>query len=135
MDESPNPGENEEPEARLGRILPSECKKRLPGAESGGRLEMLLQPYAERLRKLRKSLAGQFRRSKCLSSRRNRIHQTLAVWRLTKTHCILPIPWMELELSSKEPTVLISRKSGPEPPTSFCSVHRLHDVPVDTPLQ
>jgi hypothetical protein len=35
MDEDPNPGENEEPEARLSRIPPSECKKRPPGAESG----------------------------------------------------------------------------------------------------
>jgi hypothetical protein len=43
MDESPNPGENEEPGARLGRIPPSGCKKRLPGAKSGGWLEMLLE--------------------------------------------------------------------------------------------
>jgi hypothetical protein len=42
MDESPNPGKNEEPGAWLGRISPSRCKKRRPGAESGGRLEMLL---------------------------------------------------------------------------------------------
>jgi hypothetical protein len=41
IDESPNPGENEEQGARLGRIPPSGCKKRLPGAKSGGRLEML----------------------------------------------------------------------------------------------
>jgi hypothetical protein len=41
MDESPNPGENEELGARLDRISPSGYKKRLPGAESGGRLEML----------------------------------------------------------------------------------------------
>jgi hypothetical protein len=41
MDESPNPGETEEPGARLDRIPPSGCKKRLSGAESGGRLEML----------------------------------------------------------------------------------------------
>jgi hypothetical protein len=32
MDESPNPGENEEPGAWLGRISPSGCKKRPPGA-------------------------------------------------------------------------------------------------------
>jgi hypothetical protein len=44
MDESPNPGENQEPGAWLGRISPSGCKKRRPGAESGGRLEMLLLP-------------------------------------------------------------------------------------------
>jgi hypothetical protein len=42
MDESLNPGENEEPGARMGRIPPSRCKKQMPGAESGGRLEMLL---------------------------------------------------------------------------------------------
>jgi hypothetical protein len=42
MDLGPNPGENEEPGARLGRIPPSGCKKRPPGAKSGGRLEMLL---------------------------------------------------------------------------------------------
>jgi hypothetical protein len=41
MDESPNPGENEETRARLGRISPSGCKKRRPGTELGGRLEML----------------------------------------------------------------------------------------------
>jgi hypothetical protein len=35
MDESPNPGENEEPGARLGRILSSGCKKKA----IGGRVE------------------------------------------------------------------------------------------------
>jgi hypothetical protein len=42
MDLGPNPGENEEPGARLGRIPPSGCKKRPPEAKSGGRLEMIL---------------------------------------------------------------------------------------------
>jgi hypothetical protein len=41
MDEGPNPDENEEPGARLGRITPSGWKKRSPGACSGGRVEML----------------------------------------------------------------------------------------------
>jgi hypothetical protein len=35
MHESPNPSENEEPGARLGRISPSECKKQLPGLSRG----------------------------------------------------------------------------------------------------
>jgi hypothetical protein len=42
MDLGPNPDENEEPGARLGRITPSGWKKRSPGACSGGRVEMLL---------------------------------------------------------------------------------------------
>jgi hypothetical protein len=42
MDEIPNPGENKEPGARLGRISPSGCKKWRLGAESGGQLEMPL---------------------------------------------------------------------------------------------
>jgi hypothetical protein len=41
MDESPNPGENEESRARLGRITPSGWKKKSAGASSGRRLEML----------------------------------------------------------------------------------------------
>jgi hypothetical protein len=56
MDESPNPGENEESEARLGRISPSGCNKRRLGAESGGRVEMLLHP----LRLSRYSLTAKF---------------------------------------------------------------------------
>jgi hypothetical protein len=47
MDLGPNPGENEEPGARLDRIPPSGCKKRSPGAKSGGRLEMRLQAGSE----------------------------------------------------------------------------------------
>jgi hypothetical protein len=35
MDEGPDLGENEDPEARLGRFTPSGLKKRLPGASSG----------------------------------------------------------------------------------------------------
>jgi hypothetical protein len=42
MDESPNPDENEEPGAWLGRIPPSGFKNGLPVASSGTRLEMLL---------------------------------------------------------------------------------------------
>jgi hypothetical protein len=42
MDESPNPGEKEEPGVRLDRIPPSGWKKCLPETKSGGRLEMLL---------------------------------------------------------------------------------------------
>jgi hypothetical protein len=42
MNLGPNPDENEEPGARLGRITPSGWKKRSPGACSGGRVEMLL---------------------------------------------------------------------------------------------
>jgi hypothetical protein len=41
MNLGPNPDENEEPGARLGRISPSGWKKRSPGASSGGRVEML----------------------------------------------------------------------------------------------
>jgi hypothetical protein len=36
MDESANPGENEEPGARLGRIPPSGCKKTAAGDRVGG---------------------------------------------------------------------------------------------------
>jgi hypothetical protein len=42
MNLGPNPDENEEPGARLGRITPSGWKKRSPGASSGRRVEMLL---------------------------------------------------------------------------------------------
>jgi hypothetical protein len=35
MDEGPDPGEIEDPGARLGRFSPSGWKKRTPGASSG----------------------------------------------------------------------------------------------------
>jgi hypothetical protein len=42
IDESPNPGENEKPGARLDRIPPSGYKKNGCQRPSRGRLEMLL---------------------------------------------------------------------------------------------
>jgi hypothetical protein len=46
MDEGPNPDENEESGARLGRISPSGWEKRRAGASSGGQVEMLLHYFA-----------------------------------------------------------------------------------------
>jgi hypothetical protein len=40
MDESPNPGENEEAGVRLGRFSQFGLKKGLPGSSSGSWLEM-----------------------------------------------------------------------------------------------
>jgi hypothetical protein len=41
MDKSSNSGENEKLEARLGRISPSRCKKRVPGAHEATRSTLI----------------------------------------------------------------------------------------------
>jgi hypothetical protein len=48
MDLGPNPGENEEPGARLGRIPPSGCKKRPPETKSRGQAgDALMNPWTQ----------------------------------------------------------------------------------------